>query len=66
MLANFLGLHIGDELIVKFKEISDIPPDAPFAPVKEAGKSIVMRVSLILGPSTAGNFFSVNQPDNTF
>ena len=33
-LSDYLGLVTGDELIVRFTEISDIPRDAPFAPTE--------------------------------
>ena len=69
-LANYLGVKEGDELILRFNEISDIPPDAPFAPAKETGKSsAVMKIGKIIEPSQAGNFsLSISQimPMNIF
>jgi putative ABC transport system permease protein len=68
-LADYLGIKKGEDLIIRFTQISDIPSDAPFAPVKEAGNSIVMRVGTILEPSQAGNFsLSISQitPMNIF
>ena len=68
-LAGYLGVKPGDDLIIRFKEISDIPSDAPFAPAKEAGKSMVMRIGTILKPATNGNFsMSISQvmPMNIF
>jgi putative ABC transport system permease protein len=68
-LAAYLGLNTGDELIIKFKEISDIPSDAPFAPSKGEAKSVVMKVGLILAASKEGNFsLSISQimPMNIF
>jgi len=68
-LANYLGLRPGDELIIRFKEISDIPSDAPFAPAKGTGKSVVMKVGTILEPYIIGNFsLSISQimPMNIF
>ena len=68
-LANYLGVKTGDELIIRFNEISDIPADAPFAPAKGTGKSVVMRVGTILGPNNTGNFsLSISQimPMNIF
>ena len=68
-LADYLGIKKGEDLIIRFTEISDIPSDAPFAPVKEAGKSIVMKVGTILEPSQSGNFsLSISQitPMNIF
>ena len=68
-LANFLGVKKGDEVIIRFIEISDIPADAPFAPAKETGRSVVMRVGSILEPFNTGNFsLSISQimPMNIF
>jgi ABC-type antimicrobial peptide transport system permease subunit len=68
-LANYLGVKVGDEVIIRFNEISDIPSDAPFAPAKGTGKSIVMRVGTILEPYNTGNFsLSISQitPMNIF
>jgi putative ABC transport system permease protein len=55
-LADYLGLKPGDELIIRFKTISDIPADAPFAPGGDAGKSVVLRVGTIIEPYMTGNF----------
>jgi putative ABC transport system permease protein len=68
-LADYLGIKQGDELIIRFKEINDIPPDAPFAPAGDAGKSVVMRVGSIVDPLNTGNFsLSISQltPMNLF
>ena len=68
-VASSLGLKPGDDLIIRFSESSDIPADAPFAPAKDAGKSIVLKVGRILGPESSGNFsLSINQviPYNIF
>ena len=68
-LADYLGLNIGDELIIRFNEISDIPGDAPFSPAKATGSSLVMKVGKILEPYNSGNFsLSINQiiPFNIF
>jgi len=68
-LADYLGLNIGDELIIRFREISNIPGDAPFSPAKATGTSLVMKVGKILEPYNAGNFsLSINQiiPFNIF
>jgi len=68
-LAGFLGIKPGDELIIRFNEISDIPADAPFAPSKGTGNSVVMKVGEILEPSNTGNFsLSISQimPMNIF
>src|SRR5512133_247311 len=39
-LADYLGIKTGDDIILKFSGISDIPADAPFAPGEDAGKSL--------------------------
>jgi putative ABC transport system permease protein len=68
-LADYLGVKPGDDLIMRFREISDIPPDAPFAPGGEAGKSVVMKIGPILNASGNGNFsLSISQimPMNIF
>jgi putative ABC transport system permease protein len=68
-LAVALGLKKGDELIIRFNENSDIPADAPFAPSREEGRSVVMKVGLILDQAETGNFsLSINQviPENIF
>jgi putative ABC transport system permease protein len=68
-LAASLALNNGDELIIRFNEISAIPGDAPFAPAREEGMSIVMKVGTILKSSHSGNFsLSINQimPENIF
>jgi ABC-type antimicrobial peptide transport system permease subunit len=68
-LADYLRLKPGDDLIIRFKTISDIPADAPFAPGGDAGKSVVMRVGTILESVQTGNFsMSISQitPMNIF
>jgi putative ABC transport system permease protein len=68
-LATDLDLKMGDELIIRFNEISDIPSDAPFAPSSEEGRSIALKVGAILTAAHAGNFsLSINQivPENVF
>src|SRR5450759_677924 len=68
-LSDFLGIKTGEDLIIRFTEISDIPSDAPFAPASDAGRSIVMRVGTILEPIHCGNFsLSISQitPMNIF
>ena len=68
-LAEYIGVTTGDELIIRFNEITDIPANAPFAPSKETGKSVVMRVGTILEPFNTGNFsLSISQiiPMNVF
>lgn len=68
-LADYLGVKPGEDLIIRFKEISDIPPDAPFAPDNKNSKSVVMRIGTILMPTSNGNFsLSISQisPMNIF
>jgi len=68
-LADYLGVKTGDELILRYKAISDIPADAPFAPAGESGKSTVMKIGNILKASGTGNFsLSISQimPLNIF
>lgn len=55
-LSNYLGIVTGDELIIRFTEISDIPGDAPFAPSEGISKSIVVKVGKILDRAETGNF----------
>jgi putative ABC transport system permease protein len=68
-LADYIGLKTGDELIIHFNNISDIPADAPFAPSKGAGRSVVKKVGRILESVNSGNFsLSISQimPVNIF
>jgi putative ABC transport system permease protein len=68
-LADYLGIKSGDELIIRFKKISDIPSDAPFASTGDPGRSVVLTVGTILDPSLNGNFsLSISQitPFNIF
>ncbi len=55
-LADYLDVNQGDELIIRFNSITDIPADAPFSPGKVSNPSIVLRVGNILEPAYAGNF----------
>src|ERR1035437_3318224 len=54
-LAQYLDLKIGDELIIRYSEIDDIPSDAPFAPDRKI-KTVVMKIGDIIGPESVGNF----------
>jgi ABC-type antimicrobial peptide transport system permease subunit len=68
-LSDYLGLKTGDEIIIRFNEISDIPADAPFAPAKGSESTMVMKVGLVLEPGDPGNFsLSISQitPMNIF
>lgn len=55
-LAEYLRIETGDELIVRFNPISDIPADAPFSPGKGSTGSVVVKVSKILNQAESGNF----------
>jgi putative ABC transport system permease protein len=55
-LANRLGINSGDEIILRFRELSSIPLSLLFAPSKESNSSRVLRVGKILKPETTGNF----------
>jgi putative ABC transport system permease protein len=68
-LGDYLGIKPGEDLIINFKEISEIPSDAPFAPTHEKGKSLVMKVGSIIDSPYGGNFsLSISQiaPKNIF
>jgi putative ABC transport system permease protein len=68
-LAQYLGLKTGDELILRFNGISEIPADSPFAPAKGISTSVVLKVGSILEPENIGNFsLSISQilPLNVF
>jgi ABC-type antimicrobial peptide transport system permease subunit len=68
-LADHLDVKAGDELIIRFASIGDIPADAPFAPDAEEGNSIVLKIGDVLGPGETGNFsLSISQitPMNIF
>ncbi len=55
-LADYLGVATGDEIVIRYKAISEIPADAPFAPSDENSKSIVMKVSRIIDVGNSGDF----------
>lgn len=55
-LADYLDVSTGDELIIRFRKINDIPADAPFAPEQDEKTSAVMKIGTILDPSQGGNF----------
>jgi putative ABC transport system permease protein len=68
-LADYLGLKPGDEIIIRFNQISDIPADSPFAPSQESVKSLVMKLGSIIETINTGNFsLSISQiePNNIF
>lgn len=55
-LADQIGVSKGEEIIVRFKEISDIPANAPFSTVQDESMSMVMKVGEILSPEEGGDF----------
>ena len=55
-LAEWLEVSEGDELIIRFNSITDIPTDAPFSPGKVSNPSVVLKIGKILLPGEAGNF----------
>ena len=68
-LADYLGVKTGDELILRFNNISNIPADAPFAPAKGSESSIVIKIGTVLNTSDICNFsLSISQimPMNIF
>jgi putative ABC transport system permease protein len=68
-LAEYLDVRPGDELIIRFKKVSDIPSDAPFAPGQDEKTSVVMKIGAVLNPNQGGNFsLSISQivPMNLF
>jgi len=55
-LASYLGLKKGDELMIRFNTISDIPSDAPFSPGNDVTASVVLKTGNILKSENSGNF----------
>ena len=55
-LASTLSLKEGDELIIRFNSITDIPADAPFSPGNESNPSVVFKTGRILNSGNSGNF----------
>lgn len=67
-LANRLSVSTGEEIILRFRPLGDIPADSPFAPSTE-NSSLVLKVGLIINQGDFGNFSTgINQitPDNIF
>ena len=68
-LAQQINIMAGDEIIIRIREISDIPADAPFSNAQGEGRSIVMRVGQILESQDGGDFtLAISQiaPANIF
>lgn len=55
-LASYIGLKEGDEIIIRFNSITDIPADAPFSPGLDATASLVLKTGIILNSDNSGNF----------
>lgn len=55
-LADYLDIQNGDEIILRFNPITDIPSDAPFTPGKNSSESLVMKVGKILDKNETANF----------
>ncbi len=55
-LASALSLKEGNELIIRFNSITDIPVDAPFSPGNESNPSMVFKTGRILNSGNSGNF----------
>jgi putative ABC transport system permease protein len=68
-LADYLGASAGDELIIHYRELSDVPAGAPFAPSEETDRMTVKKISRILEATESGNYsLSISQvePMNIF
>jgi putative ABC transport system permease protein len=68
-LAQQISIKEGDDIIIHFSLLSDIPADAPFAPEKTDGVSLVLKVSQILEKQNGGDFsLAISQivPANIF
>jgi len=55
-LASYLDLRPGDDIIIRFGTLSDLPADAPFSPDKNTTGSIVIKAGKVLAGSQSGNF----------
>jgi len=55
-LASHLNIKPGDDIIIRFSALSDLPADAPFSPDENTTVSIVIRTGKILAGSESGNF----------
>ncbi len=68
-LAQQIKIGKGDEIIIRVREISDIPADAPFSTARSEGNSFVMKVGQILDAQNMGDFsLGISQivPSNIF
>lgn len=55
-LADKLSLRPGDDIILRFGNISDIPSNSPFAPESDAFESFVLSVKQIVTRNDLANF----------
>jgi ABC-type antimicrobial peptide transport system permease subunit len=55
-LAARLGLKKGDDIIITFSPVSDIPASSPFAASKGNTSHLVLKVSAIIPADSYGNF----------
>ena len=68
-LSRELKIEIGDEIVVRFGTISDIPADSPFSAEESSFESLILVVSHILENESPANFsLGINQikPKNIF
>jgi ABC-type antimicrobial peptide transport system permease subunit len=67
-LADHLGIKSGEDLIIRYSDITSIPKEAPFSPSGAAGQSLVVRVGAILENHTGDFSLSISQitPLNIF
>lgn len=69
ILADYLMLKPGDDLAIHFKEVTEIPAEAPFATDRQSSASLVLKTGTILDPDKSGSFsLSISQimPMNIF
>jgi len=55
-LARQLGISVGNEIIVRFRNLDPVPANAPFAPSVEENISKVLKVGRVVDSQQAGNF----------
>ena len=68
-LSRELKIETGDEIIVRFGTVSDIPADSPFSAEESSFESLILVVSHILENESPANFsLGINQikPKNIF
>ncbi|HUS87116.1 MAG TPA: ABC transporter permease [Bacteroidales bacterium] len=68
-LSGDLNVGTGDEIIVRFGSVSDIPADSPFSAEESSYESLILVVSHILEDESPANFsLAINQikPKNIF